>query len=51
VLVRFGLQDGSTVLHLVAKCLLSNGTTQLDMAKALMQAGANPAAVDAVSGN
>lgn len=40
-------KDGSTVLHLVAKCLLSNGTTQLDMAKSLMQAGANPAAVDA----
>jgi hypothetical protein len=44
------LQDSSTVLHLVAKSLLCGQTTQLDMAKAFIQAGANPAALDAVSG-
>jgi hypothetical protein len=43
------LQDGSTILHLVAKSLLCNQTNQLDMAQAMIQAGANPAAVDAVS--
>jgi hypothetical protein len=43
------LQDGSTILHLVAKGLLCSQTNQLDMAKAMMQAGANPAALDTVS--
>jgi hypothetical protein len=33
----------------VAKSLLCDQATQLDMAKVMMQAGANPAALDAVS--
>ncbi|KAF6261709.1 ankyrin repeat-containing domain protein [Scenedesmus sp. NREL 46B-D3] len=40
-------EDGSTVLHLVAKSLLCDQTTQLAMARTMMQAGANPAALDA----
>lgn len=43
------LQDGSTVLHLVAKSVMCDKASQLSMAKAFIAAGADPAALDGVS--
>lgn len=43
------LQEGSTVLHMVCKSMMCAMSGQLSMAKAVLDHGADPEAVDEVS--